>query len=59
MDIKKKQKLSFKKMRNLIFSLNIESSLSFLRKQNPKAYEALLWFSLCPDGFNYENMMEM
>lgn len=55
MDIKKEQKLNFKDMSDLIFALNIEASISFIKRQNEDAYKALLFFSLCPSGLRLED----
>ncbi|CAI2383181.1 unnamed protein product [Moneuplotes crassus] len=55
----KKRRSNFGGIDNLIFSLNIESTLTYLKKQNPEAYRVLLLFALCPDGFTNDSMIEI
>lgn len=43
----------------LSLTLSVEVSLIFIKEENQKAYEALLFFSLSPSGYLTQHLIEM
>lgn len=42
-------------MSGLIFTLSIEASLAYVKKQNKDAYQMLHYFALCPSGLTRQD----
>lgn len=46
-------------MSELIFTLNIETSMTYVKKQNKDAYMMLLYFALCPSGLTRQDCYKL
>lgn len=56
--IKKEQGIKLD-MSELIFTLNIETSMTYVKKQNKDAYKMLLYFALCPSGLTRQDCYKL